>query len=80
MFFLQPLLSLFFVVSLLALGGAFGLVTKNYAALLGKSRNQAESKIIDLCQNAFSGFKEIRLLNNLIYVDRVAAQLAVPDV
>ena len=78
MFFLQPLLSLFFVVSLLALGGAFGLVTKNYAALLGKSRNQAESKIIDLCQNAFSGFKEIRLLNKFdFYVDRVAAQLAV---
>ena len=37
----------------------FRLVTKNYAALLGKSRNQAESKIIDLCQNAFVGLKKL---------------------
>ena len=69
MFFLQPLLNLFFVVSLLALGGAFRLVTK-LRSFLVKSKS-SESKIIDLCQNAFSGFKEIKLLNKFdFYVDQ----------
>lgn len=59
----NPILTLVLFFTLLVVNGLYAYFTKNFLIGLGVMRNLHESRIVEICQNAFRGFREIRLLN-----------------
>ena len=63
----NPLLTSILFFILLIATGSYAYFTKNFLIELGVRRNKHESRVVEICQNAFRGFREIRLLNKSGY-------------
>lgn len=63
----NPLLTLILFSALLVVTCSYAYFTKSFLVGLGVKRNLHESRIVEICQNSFRGFREIRLLNKAWY-------------
>lgn len=70
----NPLLTSILFLVLLIATGSYAYFTKNFLIELGVRRNKHESRVVEICQNAFRGFREIRLLNKSGYFVDLLAQ------
>jgi len=76
LFVINPLVLIITLLITFGVVGGYYLLSKNFLIDFGRRINSAESSVIEVCQDAFRGFREIRFLNKTsFFISLMRAEL-----